>query len=44
VLKDADFAGNARGKAIWDAHFAILQQLAKTAAASTLATLGLTSI
>jgi hypothetical protein len=45
VLKDADFANNARGKAIWDAHLSTLQQLAKAAyAGGTLANLGLTAI
>jgi len=45
VLKDADLANDPRGRALWDAHFATLQQLAKTVYdAGTLAALGLTGI
>jgi hypothetical protein len=44
VLKDADLANNPRGKALWDAHVALLQQLAKTAYDGTLAVLGITGI
>jgi hypothetical protein len=45
VLKDADLAGNPRERALWDAHFAALQQLAKAAYdGGTLAGLGLTGI
>jgi hypothetical protein len=43
VLKDADLANDPRGRALWDAHFAVLQQLAKLEA-GTLAELGLTGI
>ena len=43
VLKDADLAGDPRARALWDAHFATLQQLAKTNV-GTLAGLGLTGI
>jgi hypothetical protein len=43
VLKDADLGGDPRGRALWDAHLAVLQQLAKTAG-GTLAGLGLTGI
>ena len=42
VLKDADLVNNPRGRALWDAHFATLQQLAKLANSGTLAALGLT--
>ncbi|HEY4899952.1 MAG TPA: hypothetical protein VIH91_03945 [Terriglobales bacterium] len=45
VLKDADLAKDSHGRALWDAHFATLQQLAKTGYdGGTLATLGLTGI
>ena len=45
VLKDADFANDPRGRALWDAHFATLQQLAKTVYdAGSLSALGLTAI
>jgi|SRR5271166_921286 len=43
VLKDADLANNPRGKALWDAHFNILQQLARLDA-GTLAAMGITGI
>ena len=43
VLKDADLASNPRGRALWDAHLAAIQQLAKTDV-GTLAALGLTGI
>jgi hypothetical protein len=43
VLKDADLATNAHGRALWDAHVAVLQQLAQTAG-GTLAGLGVTGI
>ena len=43
VLKDADLATSAHGRALWDAHYAALQQLAQTAG-GTLAGLGLTGI
>jgi hypothetical protein len=41
VLKDADFAANSKGRAIWDAHYAVLQQLASKLAAGTLSSLGI---
>lgn len=44
VLKDTDFPPNSRGRAIWDAHYAQLQQLAKLLDAGTLAALGLSGI
>ena len=44
VLKDADFPANSRGRALWDAHYATLQQLAQSLANGTLGTLGLTAI
>jgi hypothetical protein len=44
VLKDADLANNPRGRALWDAHFATLQQLAKLVGGGTLGALGLTGI
>ena len=45
VLKDADLPSNSQGRALWDAHYALLQQLAKTAYdAGSLAALGLTAI
>jgi hypothetical protein len=43
VLKDADLASNSRGRAIWDAHYAVLQQLSQLDAGS-LAALGITGI
>ncbi len=44
VLKDADLAANPRARAIWDAHYAQLQQLANTLAAGNLSSLGLSGI
>jgi hypothetical protein len=44
VLKDADLANNSRGKAVWDAHLAVLQQLAAAFPGGTLAALGLTAV
>jgi hypothetical protein len=44
VLKDADLVNNPRGRALWDAHFATLQQLAKLVGGGTLGALGLTGI
>ncbi len=44
VLKDAEFPANSRGRAIWDAHYAQLQQLANTLAAGKLSSLGLSGI
>jgi hypothetical protein len=45
VLKDANLTSDPRGRALWVAHFAELQQLAQAiAGTSTLATLGLTAI
>lgn len=41
VLKDSDFPANSKGRALWDTHFAQLQQLAKLIDAATLAQLGL---
>ena len=43
VLKDADLANNAHGKALWDAHYNLMQQLAAQGAVN-LATLGITGI
>jgi hypothetical protein len=43
VLKDNDLVNNPRGRALWDAHLATIQQLAKTAS-GTLSQLGLTGI
>ena len=45
VLKDADFANDPRGRALWDAHFAQLQQLATSIYnGGSLAALGLKGI
>ena len=45
VLKDAELANDPLGRALWDAHFATLQQLAKTVFDSgSIAALGLTGI
>ena len=45
VLKDADLPSNSQGRALWDAHFATLQQLAKIVYDSgSLAALGLAAI
>jgi hypothetical protein len=44
VLKDADLAANSRGRAIWDAHYATLQQLAQTLGNGPLSALGITGI
>src|SRR5664279_1558922 len=44
VLKDADFPANSRGRALWDAHYATLQQLAQAAGNGTLGALGLSGI
>lgn len=45
VLKDAELANDPRGRALWDAHFATLQQLAKTVFDSgSIAALGLNGI
>jgi len=44
VLKDADFPANSRGRALWDAHYATLQQLAQAAGNGSLGALGLSGI
>jgi hypothetical protein len=45
VLKDADLASNAHGKALWDAHSNVMQQLAKATSTSiNLGMLGITGI
>ena len=45
VLKDAELANDPRGRTLWDAHFATLQQLAKTVFDSgSIAALGLSGI
>jgi len=44
VLKDADLANNAHGKALWDAHYNLMQQLANALSGVSLATLGITAI
>lgn len=44
VLKDEDFPPNSRGRALWDAHYAQLQQLARALEAGTLGALGLAGI
>lgn len=44
VLKDADLAANPRARALWDAHYAQLQQLANALGSGTLSALGLTGI
>lgn len=44
VLKDADLGANSRGRAIWDAHFATLQQLDQTLGNGSLSVLGITGI
>jgi hypothetical protein len=44
VLKDADLANNSKGRALWDAYYAALQQLANSLGNATLATLGLKGI
>jgi len=45
VLKDADLANNAHGKALWDAHYNLKQQLANATLSSVnLGMLGITAI
>ena len=44
ILKDEDLAIDSHGRALWDAHFTRLQQLANSMEAGNLATLGLTGI
>ncbi len=44
VLKDADLAGNSRGRAIWDAHYAVLQQLSQAFGSGALSALGITGV
>ena len=44
VLKDADFPPNSKGRTLWDAHYAQLQQFATQIDAATLGTLGLTGV
>jgi hypothetical protein len=45
VLKDADLANSAHGKALWDAHYNLMQQLATAALSSiNLGLLGITGI
>lgn len=45
LLKDVDLVADPRGRAMWDAHFATLQQLARTVYDSgSVAALGLTGI
>lgn len=45
VLKDADLSSNAHGKALWDAHYNLMQQLANTTLSTVnLGMLGITGI
>ena len=44
VLKDADLVNNAHGKALWDAHYNLMQELAATLGTVNLATLGIAGI
>jgi hypothetical protein len=45
VLKDSDLANNAHGKALWDAHYNLMQQLANAALSGVnLAMLGISGI
>jgi len=44
VLKDADFPANSKGRALWDAYYQTLQQLATEIDPGTLAMLGLTGV
>lgn len=45
VLKDADLASNSKGRALWDAYFRVMQQLANASlTSSSLAMLGLAGI
>jgi hypothetical protein len=45
VLKDADLANNAHGKALWDAHYNLMQQLANALLSGVnLAMLGITGV
>jgi hypothetical protein len=45
VLKDADLPNNSKGRALWDAYFKVLQQLANASLSSTsLPMLGITGI
>ena len=44
VLKDADFPPNSKGRALWDTHFTLIQNLAAQIDAVTLGTLGLTGV
>ena len=45
VFKDVDLVNDPRGRALWDAHFATLQQLATTVFdGGTIAALGLSGI
>lgn len=44
VLKDADLPAGSKGRAIWDAHLATLEQLANLLAAGSLSALGITAL
>jgi hypothetical protein len=44
ILKDADLAANSRGRAIWDAHYATVLQLAQKLGNGSLSALGITGI
>jgi hypothetical protein len=44
VLKDADLTSNSRGRAIWDAHYTTLQQLAQAFGNGRLSALGITGV
>jgi hypothetical protein len=44
ILKDSDLAANSRGRAIWDAYFLTLQQLAQALGNAPLSALGITGI
>jgi hypothetical protein len=44
VLKDADFPPNSKGRALWDAYYLTLQQLATEIDPGTLAALGIAGV
>lgn len=44
VLKDADLPAGSKGRALWDAHLATLQQLASLLPAASLSALGITGV
>jgi hypothetical protein len=44
VLKGADLASSSRGRALWDAHYAVLQQLSQAFGSGALSALGITGV